>query len=86
MQLSKETKDLLLQAWPNLYLSEVAMLLNCGYGTAYRALQEAGCFPPASAGRPEKSFAEALQIHPELVELLARIETPPFFSMWRRPV
>ena len=77
MQLSKETKDLLLQAWPNLYLSEVAMLLNCGYGTAYRALQEAGCFPPASAGRPEKTFAEALQIHPELVELMDKNNITP---------
>lgn len=77
MELSKETKDLLLQAWPNLYLSEVAMLLNCGYGTAYRALQETGCFPPASAGRPEKSFAQALQIHPELVELMDKNNISP---------
>lgn len=77
MQLSKETKDLLLKAWPDLYLSEVAMLLNCGYGTTYRALQEAGCFPPASAGRPEKTFAEALQIHPELVELMDKNNITP---------
>lgn len=77
MQLSSETKELLRQAWPHLYLSEVAALLSCKYGTAYRALEEARCFPKAPAGKPSKRTAQILENNPLLTEALQRKKITP---------
>lgn len=77
MQLSTETKDLLRQAWPHLYLSEVAALLSCKFGTAYRALEEARCFPKAPAGKPSKRTTLILENNQKLAEALKRKKITP---------
>lgn len=77
MQISSETKDLLRQAWPHLYLSEVAALLSCKFGTAYRALEEARCFPKAPAGKPRKKTTLILEKNQKLAEALKRKKITP---------
>lgn len=77
MQISSETKDLLRQAWPHLYLSEVAALLSCKFGTAYRALEEARCFPKAPAGKPSKKTTLILENNQKLIEALQRKKITP---------
>jgi hypothetical protein len=77
MQISSETKELLRQAWPHLYLSEVAALLSCKLGTAYRALEEARCFPKAPAGKPSKRTTLILENNQKLAEALKRKKITP---------
>lgn len=77
MQISSETKELLRQAWPHLYLSEVAALLSCKFGTAYRALEEARCFPKAPAGKPSKKTTLILENNQKLAEALKRKKITP---------
>lgn len=73
METSTYVKKLLKEAWNTASLSQVACLLSCNYGTAYRCLEEAGCFDkPAPAGKPTRRETEILARHKQLTDALAK--------------
>lgn len=72
METSAYVKRLLREVWNTASLSQVACLLSCSYGTAYRCLEEAGClYKPAAAGKPTRRETEILARHKLLTDALA---------------
>jgi len=71
LETSAYVKKLLREAWKTASLSQIASLLTCNYGTAYRCLEEAGCFKPAPAGKPTRRDVDILSRHPKLTDALA---------------
>lgn len=88
METTSHVKELLRKAWPMLYLSEAAALLSCNFGTAYRCLEEAGCFPPARAGKPSQKIIEILSKFPNITNAIEKREITPrrYFNCIQRDI